>query len=129
VAASRVLARIAVLSILATVARCQRPVRVIAIVVEAQATPRCSGLDCPPWHVPDDVDLCFEAGGKIYTGTYRPWGMPWDTKGERLLAMKGKQVRIAFTDKEIVVASAGSDLKLKRVHHNVRFSSVSCSNG
>ena len=38
----------------------QTPKRQTAILVEADATPSCAGLDCPPWHVAPDFDVCLQ---------------------------------------------------------------------
>ena len=111
---------------LATAARSQQPVA--ATLVEVHASPKCSGLDCPPWVVPSDLDVCFEAEGKFFTGVYLPWGIPGDTKGERLRALRDKVVMITVTSKQIQVTTAGFKLKLKRVHHDLLFSNPSCTN-
>src|SRR5271167_2766882 len=66
-----------------------------ATLVEAQGVPRCSGLDCPPWPVPDDVNVCVLADNTYYTGTYQPWGLPWIKTGKKLLELRGQSVEIA----------------------------------
>lgn len=52
------------------VAPAQTPNRQTAILVEAGAAPTCAGLDCPPWHVAPDFDVCLKAGQKFYFGSY-----------------------------------------------------------
>ena len=62
------------------------------VLVEAYSMPRCNGLDCPPWPVPPDIDFCFQVGGAYYTGISRPWGVPWATKANQMLAFQGQKV-------------------------------------
>jgi len=98
-----------------------------AILVEIHSMPRCYGLDCPPWTIPDDVDVCFQAGDVFYTGIYRPWGVPWARAGTKLLALEGKTVEILITDKHIQIVATGINLRLKRVHDDPLFRSASCA--
>jgi hypothetical protein len=98
-----------------------------AILVEAYSTRRCVGLDCPPWHVPDDIDFCFQVGDTFYTGTYPPWGVPWAVQGKRLLALQGKTVGIVVTDEQVPVVAPRINVRLKRVHDDPAFRSASCT--
>jgi hypothetical protein len=88
--------------------------------------PKCPGLACPPWPVPDDLSVCFEADGKYFSGVYRPWGWPWNQNRNTLLALQGQKVSIVPTEKEIRIAIPGHKLRLKRVHNNPIFDMADC---
>jgi hypothetical protein len=60
-------------SCFSTAAPAQTPNRQTAILVEADATPTCAGLDCPPWRVAPDFDVCLKADQKFYSGSYHTW--------------------------------------------------------
>jgi len=105
----------------------QAPTKRPAILVEVQALEKCVGLDCPPWHVPEDIGFCFESDGNFYTGIYRPAPFPWATKGERLRALKDKSVTIELKAKTIWVSAPKLRLSLKRVHHASLFRLANCA--
>src|SRR3989442_11017078 len=58
------------------VALADKPEKKSAVLVEFHYLPRCAGLDCPPWHIPPDIDFCFQVGDTFYIGGSRPWGVP-----------------------------------------------------
>ena len=98
-----------------------------AILVEVRSTPRCYGLDCPPFPVPPELDFCFQAGAKYYAAKPRPWGTPWSAKSKRLLALQGQSVNIVVTEKEIRVVVPQGTVRLKLVHGNNAFNLDACN--
>ena len=118
---------LASLMLLSGAAFADRSLRKSAILVEAYSTPRCAGLDCPPWPIPDDIDFCFRNGDDFYAGIYRPWGVPWATSGKKLAALQGKTVEIFISDEQISVMTSGIKLRLKRVHDDPLFRLRSCT--
>src|ERR1700730_15240615 len=72
--------------------------RKVATLIEVHASPRCYGLDCPPWPMPWDDNVCLQIDQSYYTGTYSPWGVPWVTSGKRLLELKGQSIEVVITD-------------------------------
>ena len=103
------------------------PQRITAVLVEAHSMPKCYGLDCPPWTVPDDIDFCFQAGNSFYVGMYFPLPVPWATEGKRLLALEGKPVEIVVTDKHIKVVGHQINLRLRRAHRESTFRTAACT--
>jgi hypothetical protein len=100
--------------------------KIDAILIEAEPTRLCVGLDCPPWPVPDDFGFCFQAGDTYYTGTYRSRALPWATKGKKLSLLKGQSLDLLVTDKDISVVDSQIKVNLKRVHGDPEFQSDSC---
>ena len=100
-----------------------------AILVEVRSTPRCYGLDCPPFPVPPELDFCFQAGDKYYAAKPRPWGAPWSAKSKRLLALQGQSVDIVVTEREIRVVVPQGTVRLKLVHNNNAFNLDACNHG
>jgi hypothetical protein len=98
-----------------------------ATLVEANALPGCAGLDCPPWPMPIDVDVCIEMDGNYYTGMYRPWGVPWAKAGKRLLELKGQSVEVIVTDSDIRVVAPKVNARLQRMHNYRVFRLDSCN--
>lgn len=98
-----------------------------AVLIEAHYLPGCAGLDCPPWPIPPDIDFCFQAGDTYYAGGSRPWGVPWATNAEGLVAFKGKSVEIVVTNKTITVTTSNLNLRLRRLHHEAGFQSAGCT--
>ena len=115
------------LAVLIATASADTSLRKPAILVEAYSMPKCAGFDCPPWPVPDDRAFCFQSGENFFTGIYLPLGMPWETKGKRLLILEGKSVEIVVTDRSIQVEAPRISLRLKRVHSDPLFRLASCS--
>jgi hypothetical protein len=102
------------------------PQRITAILVEAATLPACSGLDCPPWHLPNDVYFCFQVGDDFYSGVYESRGLPWLRGGEKLLAFKGKPVELFATNRKIRVVAPHINLHLKRVRQYPLFRLAAC---
>jgi len=98
-----------------------------AILIETHSTPRCYGLDCPPWPVPPELYFCFQEGAEYHTGIPRPWGVPWANKAKRLLALQGQSVEIIVTKTEIRVLAPQVDVRLKVVHNNAVFKLDACN--
>jgi hypothetical protein len=103
------------------------PAQQKATLVEARSTPRCYGLDCPPFPVPPELDFCFQVGDKYYAAKPRSWGVPWSRQGERLVALQGQSVEIAVTEREIRVVAPQVTIRLKLVHGNRAFSLHACN--
>jgi hypothetical protein len=100
----------------------------MAMLVEAYSTPRCHGLDCPPWPTPPDTNFCFQVGASYYIGISRPWGVPWDNKAKRLLALQGQFVEITLAEKHIRVMTSGIKLTLLRAYdHPAGFKIPACA--
>jgi hypothetical protein len=98
-----------------------------ATLVEANALPGCAGLDCPPWPMPIDVDVCIDRDGNYYTGIYRPWGVPWAKAGKRLLELRGQSVEVIVTDNDIRVVAPKVNARLQRMHNYRVFRLASCN--
>jgi hypothetical protein len=98
-----------------------------AILVETRSTPRCYGLDCPPWHTPPYLDLCFQVGDTYHVAIFRPWGFPWADKTKRLLALQGQSVGIIVTDKEINIVAPQVKVRLKVAHNDSVFKLDACN--
>jgi hypothetical protein len=98
-----------------------------ATLVEANALPGCAGLDCPPWPMPIDVDVCIDMDGNYYTGIYRPWGVPWAKAGKRLLELRGQSVEVIVTDNDIRVVAPKVNARLQRMHNYRVFRLDSCN--
>jgi hypothetical protein len=103
------------------------PEKKSAILVEAYPTPRCYGLDCPPWPTPPDMNFCFQMGATYYVGISEEWGVPWANKAKRLLALQGQSVEIAVTEKHIIVVASGIKLTLQRAHDHRGFKLAACT--
>jgi hypothetical protein len=103
-----------------------KPEKKSAILVEFHYLPKCAGLDCPPWHIPPDIDFCFQVGDTLYVGSPRPWGVPWATNAEGLTAFKGKSVEIVVTEKAIRVTTSNLNLRLRRFHRVPGFEFPGC---
>jgi hypothetical protein len=112
--------------VFSTVAPAQTPNRQTAILVEADADPTCAGLDCPPWHVVPDFDVCLKADQKFYFGSYHTWKGPW-AKDVNLHHLEGQQVEIEVGDKHIRIVSPQLDINVKRIYGaGTRFRIQSC---
>lgn len=98
-----------------------------AILVEVHSTPRCYGLDCPPFPVPPELDFCFQVGDKYYAAKPGVWGVPWSTTGKRLLALQGQSVGVVVTEKEIRVVIPQGTVRLRLVHNNNAFNLDACN--
>jgi hypothetical protein len=99
-----------------------------AILVEANATPTCAGLDCPPWHVPPDFDVCLRVDQKFYFGWYRAPTGPW-AKQVDLHKFEGESVEIQVIDKYISVVSPHFRARLKRIDGvGSRYRTEACKN-
>jgi hypothetical protein len=98
-----------------------------ATIIETNALPGCAGLDCPPWPMPNDLDVCIEMDGNYYTGTYRPCGVPWAKAGKRLLELKGQSVAVIVTDVDIRVVAPRINARLQRMHNYRVFRLDSCN--
>jgi hypothetical protein len=101
--------------IFSTVAPAQTPNRQTAILIEADATPTCAGLDCPPWRVAPDFEVCLKADQKFYFGSYHTWKGPW-AKDVNLRDFEGQPVEIQVSDKHIRIVSPQFDINLKRIY-------------
>ena len=101
--------------------------RKTATIVEANAIPGCAGLDCPPWPMPINVDVCIEMDGNYYIGMYRPWGVPWAKAGKRLLELKGHSIDVIVTESEIRVVAPKINARLRRTHNYRAFRLDSCN--
>jgi hypothetical protein len=98
-----------------------------AILIETHSTPRCYGLDCPPWAVTPELYFCFQEGDRYHTAIPRPWEVPWTNKAKRLLAMQGQSFEIVVTEKEIRVLAPQVDVRLKVVHNDEVFQLDACN--
>jgi hypothetical protein len=106
---------LASLLIFSTVATAQTPNRQTAILVEADETPTCAGLDCPPWRVPPDFVVCLQADQKFYFGPYESWKGPW-AKDVNLHHLEGRPVEIQVSEKHIKIVSPQFHISLKRIY-------------
>jgi hypothetical protein len=86
-----------------------------AILVEADGNPTCAGLDCPPWHVAPDFDVCLKADQKFYFGFYSAYKGPWAKKVD-LHKFEGQPVEIQPSEKYIRIVSPRFNVKLKRIY-------------
>lgn len=97
-----------------------------ALLVEVFENPTCAGLDCPPWHVAPDFDVCLKAGDKLYFGFYSANKWPWAKKVD-LHILENQSVEIQVDDKYIRVVSAHTNVKLRRTYGSgKRFRTESC---
>jgi hypothetical protein len=96
------------------------------MLVETYSMHPCAGLDCPPWPISDDAGFCFQSGDSYFVGAYYSRGLPWTTKGAKLLALKGQSIEVIITDKDIKVVDARIKVNLKRVHNDSFFKSEPC---
>jgi hypothetical protein len=103
-----------------------KPDKKTAILIDAYTEPRCYGLDCPPWPVPEDGSFCFQVGSVYYAGSSHEWGFAWNTAVKKLLALKGSSVEIVLTDKDIRVTAPHLKMNLFRMHSG-RFSLPACN--
>jgi hypothetical protein len=92
------------------------PQRKFAVIAEVFSPPRCVGLDCPRWPMPQEVNVCFLADGVYYAGTYRPWEAPWVKVGGKMGELKGQLIEIEVTEKYISVLSPKLKARLRRFH-------------
>ena len=86
-----------------------------ALLVEVFENPTCAGLDCPPWHVAPDFEVCLKAGDKLYFGFYSANKWPWAKKVD-LHKLEGQAVQIQVSDKTIRIVSPQMKVKLKRTY-------------
>lgn len=98
-----------------------------ATVVEVETHSRCVGLDCPPWPMPSDADVCIRIGPNFYTGGYSPWGVPWAMSGDRLIRFEAETVHVIVTDKRIRITGPRLHVRLIRFHHDHAFRSDLCN--
>ncbi len=98
-----------------------------ATLVEVRAMPGCAGLDCPPWPMPMNINICLEINGTYFTATYRPWGVPWATSGKKLLKLAGKSIQVIVTEKYIRVVTPRFNTRFIRMHRFPMFDSLSCN--
>jgi hypothetical protein len=110
-----VVALLASIVIFCAVALAHASKRQTAILLEADVIPGCAGLDCPPWHVAPDFDVCLLADQKFYFGSYHAWKGPW-AKDLNLHHFEGQPVEIEVNDKHIRIVSPQFDVNLKRFH-------------
>jgi hypothetical protein len=100
---------------------------ITATLIEVGTWPLCHGPDCPPWPVPDEVRFCFQSGNNFYTGVYSPRPVPWANAEKKLMAWEGKPVEIIVRDRRIEVLVPGINVRLARVHKEMRFTCGSCA--
>jgi len=106
---------LAKLLIFNTAAFAQNPSKQTALLVEVFENPTCAGLDCPPWYVAPDFDVCLKAGDKLYFGSYSANKWPWAKKVD-LHELEGQSVEIRVSDRYIRVVSDHFDVKLRRTY-------------
>ena len=123
-----VAAFLANLLIFSTASFPQIPNKQTATLVEAYGLPTCAGLDCPPWHVAQDFEVCLKAGEKFYRGSYSADRGPWAKKLD-LREFEGQAVEVQVGDKNIRMVSPHFKIKLKRTYvAEPSFHTESCKN-
>jgi hypothetical protein len=94
-------------------------------LVETHSTPRCYGLDCPPWPMPPNLDFCFQVGDTYHVAVSHLWGFHWTNKAKGLLELQGHSVEIIVSDKDIDVMDPR--VRLRVVHNDSVFKLDPCN--